>query len=68
MMNAIEFRAMNSPIPGLNDRMFRQQESMNQLKNLGFVAESCDERLVGFYYLWGRAAKTSQSISSGQKQ
>lgn len=41
------------------DRMFRRQEFVDQLKILGFETETYEEKPVGFYYFWGKAAKTS---------
>ena len=40
------------------DRMFRQQEFLDELKNLGFETETYEEKPVSFYYFWGKATKT----------
>ena len=39
------------------DRMFRQSEFVDQLKNLGFETEIYEQKPVGFYYFWGKATK-----------
>ncbi len=39
------------------DRMFRQREFMDQLKNLGFETEIYEQKPFGFYYFWGKATK-----------
>lgn len=39
------------------DQMFRRQEFVDQLKNLGFETETYEEKPVGFYYFWGKASK-----------
>jgi ubiquinone/menaquinone biosynthesis C-methylase UbiE len=41
------------------ERMFRQQEFVDELEKLGFETDIYEENPVSFYYFWGRARKIS---------
>ncbi len=41
------------------DDMFRKQEFVDTLKELGFETETYESSPVSFYYFWGRATKVS---------
>lgn len=41
------------------DQMFRQQEFIGELGALGFETESYENKPIGFYYFWGKAAKAA---------
>jgi hypothetical protein len=40
------------------DEMFRLQEFVDELGNLGFTAETFEKAPAGFHYFWGQATKT----------
>ncbi|MGI9248079.1 MAG: class I SAM-dependent methyltransferase [Woeseiaceae bacterium] len=41
------------------DQMFRRQEFVSELNDLGFEAETYEENLLSFHYFWGKATKIS---------